>query len=54
VNGTSPTSPQYNFGYVDSVLRKLTRSRLQPLLLITDAPLGPGGGSTASEYANGA
>jgi hypothetical protein len=56
--GTNPASPrdaQYNYSYIDGVLRKFEGTRVQPVLLITDAPRwAQGSGGTATEYANGA
>jgi hypothetical protein len=51
----SPRDPQYNYAYIDGVLRKFEGTDIQPLLLITDAPRwAQGKGGTAAEYGNGA
>jgi hypothetical protein len=50
----SPRDPQYNYGYIDGVLRKFEGTRIEPMLLITDAPRwAQAAGGTAAEYADG-
>ena len=46
---TSATDPQYNFGYLDAVMREFAGTAISPTLLVTDAPRwaqGPGGTTT--------
>ena len=51
---SSPSSPQYNFLYVDGVLKRFAGTGIQPLLLITDAPRwAQGSGGTPLEYEEG-
>jgi hypothetical protein len=56
--GNHPTSardPDYRFRYIDTVLRRLEGSGLQPMLLVTDAPRwAQGRGGSRSAHANGA
>src|SRR5437016_3126379 len=43
---SDPSGSQYNFGYVDSVVREFPGTGIAPAFLVTDAPSwaeGPGG-----------
>jgi hypothetical protein len=43
---TSPSDPQYDFGYLDAVLRKFAGAGISPAFMVTDAPRwaeAPGG-----------
>jgi hypothetical protein len=50
----SAKSSQYQFGYIDQVLREFEGTKVQPFFLITDAPRwAQGKGGSAEEYADG-
>lgn len=50
----SPSSPQYQFTYVDNVLRRFAGTGIEPMLLITDAPRwAQGRGGTRKQYEEG-
>ena len=50
----SPSSGQYQFTYVDNVLKRFRGTGIEPLLLITDAPRwAEGKGGTTKQYEEG-
>lgn len=50
----SPSSPQYQFTYVDNVLKRFERTGIEPVLLVTDAPRwAQGRGGTREQYEEG-
>ena len=53
-NAASPSAGQYQFKYVDNVLKRFNGTGVQPVFLITDAPRwAEGKGGTRTQYAEG-
>jgi hypothetical protein len=52
---SNPNDPQYNFGYLDTVVKKFAGSGIQTLFLVTDAPrwAEAKGGTKAQEASGG-